>query len=67
MPTDRCSQKTISKLICERCGHEWYPRSPVLPRYCPKCTSAYWDTPRYVKAKSENDTGGGTMGGGRFR
>ena len=41
---------TISKLACLRCGHRWYPRSPELPRLCPKCTTAYWDTPKLVKA-----------------
>lgn len=32
--------------ICERCGHEWYSRSKVKPRVCPKCKSPYWDKPR---------------------
>ena len=38
---------------CERCGHEWIPRSAgtVYPKVCPKCKSPYWDTPR-VRKKS---------------
>lgn len=31
---------------CERCDHEWVPRSEVAPRVCPKCKSPYWDRPR---------------------
>ena len=56
---------TIAKITCLRCAHQWYPRSPELPRLCPKCTSAYWDTPRRAKAKLENDTGGVPLGGGQ--
>jgi predicted Zn-ribbon and HTH transcriptional regulator len=32
---------------CERCGHEWIPRSKVdYPVRCSKCKSPYWDKPR---------------------
>ena len=32
---------------CERCGHEWVPRSKKeYPNVCPKCKSPYWDKPR---------------------
>ncbi len=31
---------------CERCGHEWAPRTKEQPRVCPKCHSPYWDKPR---------------------
>lgn len=32
---------------CARCGHEWLPRGDVqLPKVCPKCHSAWWDTPK---------------------
>jgi predicted Zn-ribbon and HTH transcriptional regulator len=31
---------------CERCGHEWVPKSKNLPRVCPNCKSPYWDIPR---------------------
>lgn len=33
-------------LKCERCSHVWVPRKDErLVRICPKCKSAYWDTP----------------------
>jgi len=35
----------IEKLMCKRCGYEWYPRKPEV-RICPKCKSAYWDRTR---------------------
>lgn len=44
-----------NKLICKRCGHEWYQRNPhKLPKVCPnpKCKSPYWDRERMQK-KSE--------------
>lgn len=33
---------------CERCSHEWIPRGDNEndPKVCPKCKSAYWDTPK---------------------
>lgn len=31
---------------CERCGHEWLPRTGEEPRVCPKCKSPYWNKPR---------------------
>lgn len=31
---------------CLRCGHKWIARGQEVPRICPKCKSAYWDTPR---------------------
>lgn len=31
---------------CERCGHEWFSRSGARPRICPRCKSAWWDTPK---------------------
>lgn len=30
---------------CQRCGHEWMPRTPNYPKICPKCKSVYWDRP----------------------
>lgn len=47
----------VSGYRCERCGHEWVARSsrnatptkrskPTTPRICPKCKSAWWDTPK---------------------
>jgi len=47
---------TVWEYNCLRCGHAWFPRSPVLadaeipvgelPRVCPKCKSPYWNTPK---------------------
>jgi len=34
---------------CERCRHEWVPRSEGEPRVCPKCKSPYWNKPRKRK------------------
>ena len=35
---------------CERCGHEWTPRDTSQdPKVCPKCKSAYWNTPKKVR------------------
>ena len=41
----------ISGHQCERCGHTWAPRFTKMPKLCPKCGSAYWDTPRVREAK----------------
>src|SRR5678809_1540495 len=30
---------------CERCGHQWIPRSSKIPTVCPKCKSPYWSRP----------------------
>jgi len=35
----------VSYLTCLRCGHQWIPRKSDV-RYCPKCKSVYWDTPK---------------------
>ncbi len=39
---------------CERCTHEWIPRdyTSELPKVCPKCKSAYWNTPRKTATAS---------------
>ena len=34
---------------CERCGHEWIPRSKGEPLVCPECKSPYWNKPRKNK------------------
>lgn len=36
----------IPTLQCNRCEHEWYPRSPKEPKVCPKCNSPYWNKER---------------------
>jgi len=45
---EKMGQKPIQlmKYNCERCKHEWIPRSEEKPTICPKCKSPYWDRPR---------------------
>ena len=33
-------------LYCERCGHEWLPRSKNKPKVCPACNSRIYDKPK---------------------
>jgi len=40
---------SVEGFKCERCGHEWVPRSKEAPVVCPKCHSPYWDKPKNVK------------------
>jgi len=42
-------QMVVWGFRCERCEHEWLPRSDQEPRVCPKCKSPYWNRPRRVK------------------
>ena len=37
---------------CLRCGHTWVKRIEK-PKFCPKCRSPYWDTPRIRKRRKE--------------
>jgi predicted Zn-ribbon and HTH transcriptional regulator len=39
----------LPSLECKRCGHQWYPRGPKMPRVCPKCKSPYWNK-EYTRA-----------------
>lgn len=41
-------QLLLSLLTCTRCGYQWYPRTPNLPKVCPnpKCKSPYWNKVR---------------------
>ncbi len=39
----------IYKQACNRCGHEWYPRSEKEPKNCPHCKSPYWNKERVRK------------------
>jgi ribosomal protein L37E len=35
--------KVIEQVKCNRCGYEWFPRTPdVLPKGCAKCNSPYY-------------------------
>jgi DNA-directed RNA polymerase subunit RPC12/RpoP len=31
---------------CQRCGHQWRPRTKTPPVRCPSCKSPYWNRPR---------------------
>ena len=44
----------ISKYVCNKCGHTWYPRSIEIPKMCPnpKCRTVRWDKP--IKQENEN-------------
>ena len=33
-------------LTCSRCRHVWKPRKKKIIKYCPKCKSPYWNSPR---------------------
>lgn len=35
----------ILRYKCEKCNHLWSPRKKTKPKICPKCKSAYWETP----------------------
>ncbi|MEZ4232019.1 MAG: hypothetical protein R3B89_22770 [Polyangiaceae bacterium] len=50
-------EKLMLVYQCDRCGHEWVPRTKVkkLPTVCPKCKSPYWNTPRR-SSSSETET-----------
>lgn len=39
---------TVDGFRCERCGHEWAPRTKITedPTICPKCKSPYWNKPK---------------------
>lgn len=40
---------------CERCGHEWLPRSKTQePTVCPKCKTPYWNRPRQNNKRGTN-------------
>jgi len=44
-------EKIIKKIKCNRCGYEWYPRTPEKPKNCAnkKCNSPYWNKERKNK------------------
>jgi hypothetical protein len=49
-------KRTVVFYKCERCGHEWLPRTEGTPppKVCPNpaCKSPYWDVPRRAPAKA---------------
>ena len=42
-------QVTLKGFRCERCQHEWLPRTARKPTICPRCKSPYWDRKRERK------------------
>jgi len=40
-------------LTCLRCGHVWIPRRPQKPKKCPRCTSPYWNKPKWKGVKDK--------------
>jgi predicted Zn-ribbon and HTH transcriptional regulator len=45
----------LPPLNCKRCGHEWYPARPKLPKVCPKCKSPYWNKERKNKGQERGE------------
>jgi Zn finger protein HypA/HybF involved in hydrogenase expression len=43
----------LTTLQCTRCEHQWFPRTTVSPKVCPKCNSPYWDKPVKYKTVSK--------------
>jgi len=41
----------IQKLKCERCGHEWFPRTSERPIRCAFCGIKYWWRPARIAQK----------------
>lgn len=45
---------TLPTLECKRCGHQWYPKRPVLPIRCAKCKTPYWSIQRSEKRETKS-------------
>jgi rubrerythrin len=50
-------RKTVWAYRCERCGHDWVPRSELTPKICPSCKSVYWDRPKRRRAPAAGAEG----------
>src|ERR1700675_1405794 len=53
----RVTEQTITgiglyPLHCKRCGYDWFPRTTIEPKHCPKCNSAYWNLMRRSEVKA---------------
>jgi len=42
---------TLLGFRCQRCGHEWVPRTGEQPKVCPSCKSPYWNISRTASSK----------------
>jgi predicted Zn-ribbon and HTH transcriptional regulator len=38
----------MKKFKCQKCGHEWPPRSDNIPKECPKCKSRKWNNKKEI-------------------
>jgi len=52
-------------LKCQRCEHEWRPRTDEMPKECPKCKSYFWqvsagDMKAKGRVKSSSEDGSDT-------
>ncbi len=56
-------KEVIEKVHCEKCGYDWWPKTPGKPRVCPNCKSAWWDIPKKPE-DGPPGTGGPTEDGG---
>ncbi len=43
---------TLLRWQCNRCGHEWVPRTEGVPARCPKCKTPYWNKARVRHGRS---------------
>jgi integrase len=48
---------------CQRCGYEWYPRTPQLPKKCPKCHNPYWNRVKTKQSGPKRSVGGTVVDG----
>lgn len=46
----------VEKLKCQKCGHEWVPRSDDV-RQCPGCHTVWWDEPKEDRLEGEAKEG----------
>lgn len=44
----------LPTLTCERCGHSWTPRRPVIYQ-CPKCKNPRWNEPKTTRPRGTEE------------
>lgn len=42
-------KRTIQSLKCRHCSHEWFPRSIIAPKKCPRCKNPWNQKRKYKK------------------
>lgn len=42
------TEPTLPTHRCQRCGHDWHPRTNDAPTVCPRCKSPYWNRARKI-------------------